>query len=205
MKKNELIYTIAESQHCQRNWDLTKQISQEDLNVFIHTVKEAPTKQNRVFYKVKFITNRDLIQKLFDTTNSFWNRDKGELITNAQTYANLLVVFLQDQDHSRGHRTLDEYETEDKDGNFRVDPVDEAKAVGVCAGYLNLVARMLGYQTGFYDARHRKDEFDKIVGGRALQCLGIGYKDSNKVWNEHHIEDYKYDLYTKDVKTEVVN
>lgn len=202
--KNELISTITESQHCQRNWDLSKTIPKEDLDIFIHTVKEAPTKQNRIFYKVKFITDRDLIQKMYDTTNSFWNRDKGELITNAQTYANLLVIFIRDKDHNRNHRTLEEYIGENEEGNFPVDPIDESKAVGVCAGYLNLVARMMGYQTGFYDSRHRQEEFNEIVGGQVLQSLGIGYKNPDKVWNQHHIENYKYDLYTKDVEVEVI-
>ena len=121
--KNELISTITESQHCQRNWDLSKTIPKEDLDIFIHTVKEAPTKQNRIFYKVKFISDRDLIQKMYDTTNSFWNRDKGELITNAQTYANLLVIFIRDKDHNRNHRTLEEYIGENEEGNFPVDPI----------------------------------------------------------------------------------
>lgn len=197
--------TISESQHCQRNWDLTRTIPDADLDVFIHTVKEAPTKQNRVFYKVKFVTDRDLIQRAYETTNSFWNEYKEEKITNSQTLANLLVVFLEDKDHDRDHRTEDEWDQgKGKVGDYPIDPIDVAKAVGVCTGYLTLVANLLGYQTGNYDARHRKDEFNEILGGEVLHCLGIGYKDPDKEWNRHQVEDYNYTLYTKDVKTEII-
>ena len=204
MNHDQLKISISKSQHCQRNWDLTGSIPDKDLDVFIHTVKESPTKQNRVFYKVKFITNRDLIQKLYEITTSQWNYDKWEEITNSQMLGNLIVLFLKDFDHNRDHRTKDEYKGEDSDGNFPIDPIDEAKAVGVCAGYLILISRLLGYETGNYDSRHRQKEFDKVAGGKVLHSVSIGRKDSSKVYNQHHIEDYKYLVYNKDVKTEIV-
>lgn len=195
---------VTESQHCQRNWDLTQSVPMEHIQFFQHIVEQCPTKQNRVFYKVKFITNRDLITSIYNTTDSFWNYDDSCLIENAQTLANLLVVFIEDKDHMRENRTLDEYTSMDEDGNFAVDIVDSSKAVGVCAGFLNLAARMLGYQTGHYDARHNPDELAEIIGGRPMHAIGIGFADTAKDHNRHQFQEYSYDTYTKEVKSEII-
>lgn len=59
---------ITKSQRCQRNWDLSKDIPIEDIKTLKTAVTQCSSKQNRVFYKVKFITNRDIIQKIYRTT-----------------------------------------------------------------------------------------------------------------------------------------
>jgi len=59
---------ITKSQRCQRNWDLSKDIPIEDIKTLKTSVTQCSSKQNRVFYKVKFITNRDMIEKIYKTT-----------------------------------------------------------------------------------------------------------------------------------------
>lgn len=60
--------TISKSQRCQRNWDLTKTIPIEDIKTMKTSVTQCSSKQNRVFYKVKFVTNRDVIHKIYQET-----------------------------------------------------------------------------------------------------------------------------------------
>lgn len=59
---------ITKSQRCQRNWDLSRDIPIEDIKTLKTSVTQCSSKQNRVFYKVKFITNRDIIEKIYRTT-----------------------------------------------------------------------------------------------------------------------------------------
>lgn len=61
--------TITKSQHCQRNWDLTKSIPVEDIKTMKTAVTQCSSKQNRVFYKCKFITNRDVIEDIYKETS----------------------------------------------------------------------------------------------------------------------------------------
>jgi len=69
--------TIAKSQHCQRNWDLTQSIPVEDIKTMKTAVTQCSSKQNRVFYKCKFITNRDLIEDIYRETGGAGYFKKG--------------------------------------------------------------------------------------------------------------------------------
>jgi hypothetical protein len=40
---------ITKGQHCQRNWDLYKDIPEEDMDLLIHSVTQCPSKQNTAF------------------------------------------------------------------------------------------------------------------------------------------------------------
>ena len=59
---------IEKSQRCQRNWDLSRSIPAEDIETMKVAVTDCASKQNRVFYKCKFITNRDIIEQIYDCT-----------------------------------------------------------------------------------------------------------------------------------------
>lgn len=61
--------TITKSQRCQRNWDLTRHIPIEDIKTMKTAVTQCSSKQNRVFYKAVFITNRDIIERIYHLTN----------------------------------------------------------------------------------------------------------------------------------------
>ena len=70
------------------------------MKQFIHAVTECPSKQNVGFYEAHFITNRDVIEAMHDTTKGFsYPKDDGNgglemgYQTNSQVLANLVVVF----------------------------------------------------------------------------------------------------------------
>ena len=42
---------VHKSQHCQRNWDLTKEVPERDLQVMETAVTQCPSKQNYAYYK----------------------------------------------------------------------------------------------------------------------------------------------------------
>ena len=144
----ELILT--KSQRCQRNWDLSRQIKEEDLQTLKTAVTNCPSKQNVLFYKVIFIQNREIIEQIHRSTDSFtYNFEPRKATTNAQILANTVAVFIRDRDDALGPRTEKEYAEGTTNGKI---DIDEFKAVGIAAGYLNLTAHMLGYKTGFYGA-----------------------------------------------------
>ena len=96
---------IHKSQHVQRNWDLSKSIPQEDLDIIAEAVTGAPSKQNVTFFKPYFITDRKKIEAVHRLTKGFYIEDGKQggkapngnrLTTNTQTLANLLIVFAED-------------------------------------------------------------------------------------------------------------
>ena len=67
---------------------------------------------------------------------------------------------------------------------------DEEKSVGIAIGYLALSANILGYRTGVYNAQHRRDEIEDILGeGKVINMMGIGYQNYDKNIRQHHYDD----------------
>lgn len=60
--------TITKSQRCQRNWDLSREIPMEDIKTMETSVTQCSSKQNRVFYKTVFVTDRDVIEQVYRKT-----------------------------------------------------------------------------------------------------------------------------------------
>ena len=191
MLNTDISKAIIRSQHCQRNWDLSKSIPEADIELFKTAVTQCPSKQNVRFFNVKFITNRDVIEKIHAETNGFSARiDKeGPCIpenttnhTNSQTLANLLVV-MEYAPISEKHKAR----FESFDNKWKR---DTENAVGIAAGYLNVVASLKGYRTGCCACLNNKGVKD-ILGTEndIALMMGIGFRDETRNRREHHSED----------------
>ena len=83
MNKSDIKKAIIRSQHCQRNWDLSKSIPDEDIEMIKTAVTNCPSKQNVAYYKVIFVTDRDKIERIYETTNGFiTNFRSNDTVTN---------------------------------------------------------------------------------------------------------------------------
>ena len=172
---------VIRSQHCQRNWDLSRDIPQEDIDLIIHSVTECPSKQNHAFYKVHVVTDRNKIEQIHKNTEGFL-LDNNQWTTNSQTLANLLLVF-EGVDTSEKHKQKNvTYE-----GSSWSVERDTHMAVGVAAGYANLTASILGYGTGCCACFDEK-EIKTILGMKQnpVLLMGIGFKGIGKNRRIHH-------------------
>lgn len=193
---------IHKSQHCQRNWDLSRSIPTEDMEVLVTAVTQCPSKQNVAFYRVSFITNRDKVEAIHLLTDGFTSPyDRNKSTTNSQTLANLLVVFEPVPVRSDGpvdaRRNCETHEVLEGKENYIDKPLkwdaevaldtDRKLAIGVAAGYLNLTASLLGYSTGCC-TRFVPEDVQKELGlGRPPELLmGVGFADANRGRRVHH-------------------
>jgi nitroreductase len=186
---------IHRSQHTQRNWDLSKQIPQDDIDLIVTSVTQCPSKQNVAHYRVHAITNRDLIEKIHDNTRGFTtNLVPYKAETNSQVLANLLLVFEEievDQTGDKVDHRSDETKML-KDGTLTPGAQallmrDRHMAVGIASGYCNMTAALLGYGTGCcacFDSKPIKE----ILGlnNEIILMMGVGYKDANLNRRVHH-------------------
>ena len=192
MFKDMIKKSIVKSQHCQRNWDLSKKIPAEDLEVLATAVTACPSKQNIVFYTPYFITDRSTIEKIYENTDGFTVSYKdGTTQKNSQTLANLLVVFVNNSKYQPNNKEV----VEQKQDKLHV---DKLLSVGVASGYLNLTASMLGYSTGCCTC------FDSVAVQKILESdekpmllMGVGYADSERQRRDHHNEDFKFPTFNK--------
>ena len=190
-KNKELHKAIHKSQHCQRNWDLNKQIPQADVDTILEAITQCPSKQNRAFYKVHVITNRDIIEKVHANTIGFGaypskdDPSKLEAKTNPQVLANMLIVF-EAQDTDKGTTRHPAGVAHDiKDDYIR----DRHIALGIAAGYCNLTSALLGYSTGCCQC-FNPFEMAELLGlnNEVLLMMGVGFR-GNKNRRFHHAEE----------------
>lgn len=176
----EIEKAIHRSQHCQRNWDLNREIPEDDLNLILTAATECPSKQNIAHYNLHVITNRDLIEKIHSHTVGFRGTQ-----TNSQVLANVLIVMEQKEviDHKNLFGFVNISNDEKKESFSR----DACMAVGVAAGYINIVSSMLGYSTGCcacFDSVGVKEALG--IEGDVLLMMGIGFKNHELSRRVHH-------------------
>lgn len=187
MENSEIIKAVIRSQHCQRNWDLSKSIPEEDLKLLEVAITECPSKQNFAFYKAHFISDRETIEAIHENTVGFgfhtnkdlpWTAENTHYTTNSQTLANLLVV-LEYIEPSDPHVW--------RDSTFG-DPWkrDADMAIGIAAGYLNVISSLKGYRTGCC-ACFNNEEIKKILVTKndIALLMGIGFNDETRPRREH--------------------
>tara|TARA_B100000029_G_C17297455_1_gene859355 strand:- start:131 stop:742 length:612 start_codon:yes stop_codon:yes gene_type:complete len=196
---------IEQSQRTQRNWDLTKSIKEDHIDLFKTAVSQCPSKQQRIWYNVVFIKNRKIIEDIYNCTARFnypyedWPDKNGNYgKTNSQTLANLLVVFNSEYELAKN-------EDDETWSDFNLS-LFVGESIGIAAGYLNLTAHMLGYKTGFCGG-FDDEKVDKILGTKNSKLLmGIGYPDKTRDRKEHHLDpSYIFPSYDKEIKIRVID
>lgn len=194
----ELKKAVVRSQHCQRNWDLEKSIPQDDLDLLTYSLTNCPSKQNIAFYKVHFITNRNIIEEIHSKTSGFARNYTDENIvyeTNSQTLANLLIAF-ELEDYMQRHKDDTVFRNDEMlsydNGTLSEQQInalerDANMAIGIAAGYANLTASILGYGTGCC-ACFDEIQVRNIIGAKnpIKLLMGIGFKNSNLNRRIHH-------------------
>lgn len=192
LQHNDIKKAVVRSQHCQRNWDLSKEFPQEDLETILYSVTNCPSKQNHAFYKVHAITNREIIEQIHTNTEGFL-LPTGEWTTNSQTLANLLLVF-EAIETSTAHK-----EKNKKYENQEVKHRDINMAVGIAAGYANLTSAILGYSTGCC-ACFDPDKIKSILkmDKQPVLLMGIGFKDESRNRRYHQETNQLFPTITKE-------
>jgi nitroreductase len=206
--------SVIRAQKCQRNWDLSKTIPQEDIDLIINAATNCPSKQNMNLYKLHVITDRDKIEEIYELTETFSGHRK-----NPQVLAHLLLAFeeadpteprssdakrLYWNGQSKGDRPTDISDEERQEGlkSFEGDKMsvrnDRNQAIGVAAGFSNMVATVLGYNTGCCKCLHQ-DGAKTILGNeqRIALMMGIGIKDETKPRREDHDQGQIVESFSK--------
>ena len=201
MKNSDIKKAVIRSQHCQRNWDLEKSIPEEDLELFETAITECPSKQNFAFYKANFIKDRKTIEEIHKNTEGFgvlanpdepYSPENMKWSTNSQTLANLLVVleYVEPTDaHKWRDKTFNNQTKRDAD-----------MAIGIAAGYLNVISSLKGYRTGCC-ACFNSNKVKEILGTKneIALMMGIGFHDENRPRREHMNDpDFTFPSKTKE-------
>jgi len=212
---------VNRSQHTQRNFDLSRSIPKKDLDSLLHSMTECPSKNNIAFYKIHMITNRNMIDKLYETTQGFHFKDKETdewgVEGNSQVLANLLVLFEalpidlalfenEPEGYSppNGYRNGEHWRLKNPDQSGEMLPQDnnealnilkqdQATAIGIATGYLNLTAAMLGYRTGCCSC-FNADSVKEVAGieHNPFLLMGVGFNNPKKGRRVHQDKEFTF-------------
>jgi nitroreductase len=179
--------TLAE--RCQRNWDISKTIPADELELLKTVIANSPAKQNEEFFSVLLVTDRDTIEKIYETT-TYDESNPSDYNKNPQVLANLLVIFLQVEPTTiRNFGAFDLIEQE-KNRNL---------AIGIASGELILTANMLGLATGFCLC-FNPSQVKEIIGEVPLLMIGVGYPDTSKSPRTHHKVGKEFPSFSKKIQ-----
>ena len=192
--------SIHESQNCQRNWNLNEKISKEDKELIIEAATNSPSKQNLNYFKLHVIEDREVIEKIHENTKGFGpiykdfdanktpkkladkgishyqeSDEEGNWYTNSQVLGQMRLAFTKNEP------------TQIREENDSYDE-DRAMAIGISAGYVNMVATQLGYSTGCCKCMD-SDTITDILGETPILLMGVGVADKTRDRREHHIEN----------------
>jgi nitroreductase len=195
--RNYFKKSVVKAQHCQRNWDLEKEIPQEDLDLMVHCITQCPSKQNMDFYEVYVIQDREIQEQIYEVSDTFEKKRK-----NPQLLANVLFVFVEKEPTKlRTKQARDLWLTEDKQfKDWKQYHKDQNQAVGVAAGFLNMVATSLGYSTGCNTCMDL-EAVAKIMllsdEKKPILAMGVGFKDTERNRRMEHMTDQKITSFQK--------
>ena len=186
---------IIRGQHCQRNWDLEKDIPEADLDLLIHSVTKCPSKQNSAFYSVYTITDRAKIEKIHNATSGFYLIDEKKTVTNSQTLANVLFVFTNNTKNSTYIPVKQNEHGDTPQSVVR----DMHMATGIASGFLNLTSNILGYSTGCC-ACFDNDAIKEILetDDDIVLLMGVGHKASVNRRLHHADNDVQFPAIPKE-------
>lgn len=199
---NDTKKAVIRSQHVQRNWDLDKAMPQEDVDLLIHAATNCPSKQNFAFYDLHVIQDRDTIERIYSHTKGLGitNPDTGEaeFTTNSQVLAHTLFVFT---DTKRSDRYVEKWKSDDFEMDFNWKR-DQDMAVGIAAGYINVIASQLGYGTGCCACFESEKVIAELGKNPEETCvvlmMGVGIKSSDKNRRIHQETGVMMPTHTKE-------
>jgi len=199
-KKDNLREKLKDSvdiaQRAQRNFDLTRQIPDADLETMIYAAENSPSKQSETHYALHVYTDPKIIRKIYNYSKRFclftkeenfnelfgeengeyWQSDNRSL-TNSQTLANALFAYSDADGDIRGCSHIVGNTLEDSESQKEY---IESKnySIGISVGELILSAAMLGYKTGICSSFNKP--IAPLIGihERVKLLVGIGYEDT---------------------------
>lgn len=190
LTNSSIVKAIHRSQHTQRNFDREKVMPIEDIKTIITAATQCPSKQNLAFYDLHIVQNHDVIDEIYKTTTNMAmkpeEQEGNERLSNPQVLANLLLVFTQSDfinSSKVNHKNLRDLreDTSSKVNHKRILEADMHQAVGIAAGYVNIVSTLLGYETGCCKCVMDNEKLRSLLGidkkVPILLLMGVGFKN----------------------------
>ena len=208
---DEIKCAIDVCKKAQRNYDLTKPVSEEDLETLIYVAANSPSKQNETHYSLRVYTDPKIIREIYKLTQLFtfqtntqtdkifgetaekFVTDHRYAVTNSQILAPVVFVYCDETKNIRSGTHI--VATQPNATRIAIDTLNEQKnlSIGISSGQLVMAAALLGYKTGYCSAFERdingenSDSVQKLLKLKSEPKLlvGVGYPHPDMTRLEH--------------------
>jgi hypothetical protein len=200
MKKyqNSTLETVGMNQ---RNWS-EQPVPDHHIEYLVNVAANTPTKQSNRYWNLLVLTNRHMIETVFETTKC-WDYHNKTWHYNTQMLAPLIMLWVK----TKIDVGNDSYYAESAEDND--DLLDTHQSVGISAGITAYEAAGLGYRIGFCRCftdtgfalekiyNHTPFEAKKFRNGNypgSAICLGLGIglgKHDDPRANHDNTDTYK--------------
>lgn len=137
---------IRDTQKCQRNWDLSRDIHPEMIDYLLWHAENAPSKQHEAYYDVYWTADRKVIEECSKYTwGSTHSRNPPSTWRNTQANANMYMLFVAKEPETQLNCHADGSLKSNKD------PARWENAyvsIGIAMGLVMRAANSLGFATG---------------------------------------------------------
>ena len=183
----ELFKAIHRSQHVQRNYDLSRDIPEQDVATIVTAATQCPSKQNVAFYKLHVVKDRSIIRHIYTCCRALPQPD------NPQVLGNLVLVFEEYENYDKESLNTNEEIVKQDEQSLKTLELDRFTALGIASGYVNLVSSQLGYGKGCCTCILDKPRLRVILELKMepLLVMGIGYAQEGKNRRVHHLRQNK--------------
>jgi hypothetical protein len=219
IKQLDFLEITQSMQHCQRNFDLKKSISNDVVNWLYEIGYSTPTKQNLNSFQIVAFTQRNTIFEIAKTATSLydaWEKmpkklrqdlKSGKRMQNPQVNANLLFMFfLKPESRTSPLRIEREGLTGDTPATWRSLTNCE---IGISSSAIALAANSIGLKTGFCRCFDR-NMLSKVVEPMNLSpdnfsvALGVGYPMPGWPHFTHTNKRFRSDTFVKEQFTRMI-
>ena len=186
-KNMELFKAIHRSQHVQRNYDLSRDIPEQDVATIVTAATQCPSKQNVAFYKLHVVKDRSIIRHIYTCCRTLPQPD------NPQVLGNLVLVFEEYENYDKESLNTNEEIVKQDEQSLKTLELDRFTALGIATGYVNLVSSQLGYGTGCCSCILDVPKLKALLELKRepLLVMGIGYAQEGKNRRVHHLRQNK--------------
>ena len=179
--ETNLATAAKNANYCQRNWDRSFKLPEEDVEVLTKIAEYMPSKQNIDYFNLLVSTDTEFNQWLFEA--AILLGDENSYTRNSQVTAPLVFMYFETLSKKKFQRTNQSTSDEEM---FRT----VGSSIGISVGAVSLAANNMGYRTGFCQCLEGKKITDKLIEKHSLDfgtaprlVLGIGKPNTNYSWN----------------------
>jgi len=159
---------VKQTRKCQRNWDHSKTMPEQDIEYLVDVALNSPTKQDEAYFDLYVLTNREKIREMYLEHSWGFVVDDDVQYRNPQIGAHAVIFWARKIPDTNRNAWVDNSLKHSQP--FSRMWTNCLTSIGISSGMVALTAAHMGYQTGYcknhFQQPHSYDAWIELLGHR---------------------------------------